>query len=126
MMRRLFVVLIAAAAMACGGGASSGGSAPTAAATPQSISFSEAEFTITPATMTLKPGTYVFQARNTGRFPHDLHIQPQGESDLASSVVMQSGQSANFQVTLKKGTYAIYCAVPGHRQRGMEGTVTVQ
>ena len=73
----------------------------------------------------LKAGKYVFQAQNAGKFPHDLHIQPQGGADLASSTVMQVGQSANFQVTLQKGTYTIYCAVDSHRQRGMEGTITV-
>jgi len=28
--------------------------------------------------------------------------------------------------TLKAGTYKFYCSVPGHRQAGMEGTLTVQ
>jgi uncharacterized cupredoxin-like copper-binding protein len=126
MTRRLLLALMATTALtaACGGSGSTS-STPTPAATPRTVSFSENEFTIAPATMTLKAGKYVFQAQNGGKFPHDLHIQPQGGTDLASSTVMQAGQSANFQVTLQKGTYAIYCAVDSHRQRGMEGTVTV-
>jgi uncharacterized cupredoxin-like copper-binding protein len=29
-------------------------------------------------------------------------------------------------VELKAGTYKFFCTVPGHRQAGMEGTLTVQ
>jgi uncharacterized cupredoxin-like copper-binding protein len=126
MTRQLILALMATTALtvACGGSGPAA-STPTPAATPQTVSFSENEFTIAPATMNLKAGKYVFQAQNTGKFPHDLHIQPQGSADLASSTMMQPTQSANFQVTLQKGTYTIYCAVDGHRQRGMEGTITV-
>jgi uncharacterized cupredoxin-like copper-binding protein len=76
--------------------------------------------------MTLKPGPYVFQLQNTGKFPHDLHIAPQGGDEMAKSTVMTPAQATTLAVTLKKGTYTIWCAIDGHRQRGMEGTITVK
>ena len=34
--------------------------------------------------------------------------------------------STRFTVTLKAGVYTFYCQVPGHRQAGMWGTLTVK
>jgi uncharacterized cupredoxin-like copper-binding protein len=37
-----------------------------------------------------------------------------------------TGGTKNLSLTLKAGTYKFFCSVPGHRQAGMEGTLTVQ
>jgi plastocyanin len=101
---------------ACGGGSSSGSApASTPTPTPQTLTFRESEFKIDPSTLTLKPGTYVFQLQDAGSFPHDLHIAPKdGGTELASSTQMKAGE------------YVIWCGVGAHRSRGMEGTVTVK
>jgi plastocyanin len=36
-----------------------------------------------------------------------------------------SGQSDELKVDLKPGKYTIFCDLPGHREAGMEGTITV-
>jgi plastocyanin len=36
-----------------------------------------------------------------------------------------SGKSDELKVNLKPGKYTFYCDIPGHRQAGMEGTITV-
>ena len=36
------------------------------------------------------------------------------------------GGTKSFSATLKAGTYTYYCSVPGHRQAGMQGTLTVK
>ena len=43
-----------------------------------------------------------------------------------SLVIAFSGGSKTLSLNLKPGTYKFYCSVPGHRQAGMEGTLTVQ
>ena len=128
-MKRGLLVLIGALGLAaCGGGSSGSPAAPAAstpAPTPQTVTFRESEFKIEPATVTLRPGTYVFQLQDTGQFPHDLHIAPRGGAELAASSQMRPGEMASMTVTLKAGDYVIWCGVDAHRTRGMEGTVTV-
>ena len=45
-------------------------------------------------------------------------------SNLGATPTFQGG-SKTLTVTLKAGTYKFYCSVPGHRQAGMLGTLTV-
>jgi len=125
---RVFIALAtmaAAAVIACGSGSSSAASTPTPVPTPQTASITETEFKIDPGTLTLKPGKYLFQLQNAGNFPHDLHIATSDGTEIAHSDQMAKGTSTSFQVDLKKGTYTMWCAVDGHRQRGMQGTITV-
>ena len=46
-------------------------------------------------------------------------------TELGKSEVLQAGASGNFQVSLRAGTYQIWCAVDSHKARGMQGTLTV-
>jgi uncharacterized cupredoxin-like copper-binding protein len=132
MIRRLLVAALttgAVAAAACGGsspGTGTGsGSTPTAAPTAQAVTFTETEFKIDTASTTLKAGSYTFDVQNKGAFPHDLHIATPDGSEIGATSVIQAGGSATLQVTLKAGTYQMWCAVDSHRARGMQGTLTV-
>lgn len=71
MTQRIFTALatmVVAAAIACGGGSSSTASTPTPTPTPKTVSLTESEFKIDPGTLSLKPGTYIFQLQNGGNF----------------------------------------------------------
>ena len=39
---------------------------------------------------------------------------------------MTDGATSTVEVDLKAGEYAFYCSVPGHREGGMEGKLTVK
>jgi len=58
--------------------------------------------------------------KNVGKIPHDLALQGGAKTALISP-----GKSATLTVTLKPGTYTLYCSVPGHRQAGMVAKLTV-
>ncbi len=73
--------------------------------------------------LTAKAGKVTFNFTNGSPVPHDLAIG-QGSKQLGATPVF-SGGSKTLAVTLAKGTYQFYCTVPGHRQSGMEGTLTV-
>jgi uncharacterized cupredoxin-like copper-binding protein len=40
--------------------------------------------------------------------------------------VVKNGGVSKISVTLKPGEYTFFCSVPGHRQGGMEGKLTVK
>lgn len=136
MIRRLLVVALtvgAVAASACGGGGSGSGSGSssgssggaTSAPAAQTVTFTETEFKITTASTSLKAGSYTFDVENKGSFPHDLHIATPDGSEIGATSVIQPGASATLQVSLKAGSYTIWCAVDSHRAQGMQGTLTV-
>ena len=128
MTRRLLMAALTSALAvmaACGGDNGNGGTASTPTPSASSVTFTETEFKIDTASTSLKAGDYTFKVDNKGQFPHDLHIATPDGSEIGKTDVLQAGQSGSLQVSLKAGTYQIWCAVDSHRARGMQGTLTV-
>ena len=135
MTRLMIAAGLAAAALAvagCGGddNDNEGASAPATtgtSSTPQSAARKEkvelVDFKIKPADATVKAGATEFDVVNTGQAPHALEIEANGEEFKTD--VLEPGQQAKLNVNLKDGKYEWYCPVDGHRQQGMEGTLTV-
>lgn len=44
----------------------------------------------------------------------------------ASFLLMAPGGPTSMKVLLKPGSYVVFCTVPGHRQAGMQATITAQ
>jgi plastocyanin len=55
---------------------------------------------------------------------HNIAIEGNGVNQKGP--VVSGGKSSDVKVTLKAGTYTFYCSVPGHREGGMEGKLTVK
>jgi plastocyanin len=109
------------------GGNGGGDGAPSRAkdSVVKTIRIEETEFRLEPAEITLdKPGTYVFEAVNSGETVHALEVEGQGIEEETEEI--QPGQSAELKVELEAGTYELYCPVGGHKEEGMEGTLTVK
>jgi nitrite reductase (NO-forming) len=81
----------------------------------QDIKFVPDTFSVpanTPTKVTLK---------NTGAAPHNFSIdQLNIKQDVAP------GQTVEIEINAPAGTYQYYCDVPGHKEAGMVGTLTVQ
>lgn len=61
--------------------------------------------------------------RNPSETPHNVAIGGEGIETVLGEVV--TAADAPITVTLEPGTYTFFCSVPGHREAGMEGTLTV-
>lgn len=76
-------------------------------------------------TATAKAGKVTVDFKNESGVPHDVAIESEGGETVGQTEIIPEG-SDSTTVTLKPGTYHYYCTVPGHRQAGMEGTLTVK
>lgn len=76
-------------------------------------------------TLTAKPGDVSIKLTNDSAIPHDVAVEKGGE-DLGKSDEVSNGEATLELKGLKDGEYTFYCSVPGHRDGGMEGTLTVK
>jgi uncharacterized cupredoxin-like copper-binding protein len=106
----------APASSAAAGG---GGSTITESADPGG------QLKFTKATLSAKAGSVSIDFSNSSSLPHNLTIQQGTSGPTVGATPTFAGGSKTLVVKLKPGTYVFYCSVPGHRQAGMQGTLTV-
>jgi uncharacterized cupredoxin-like copper-binding protein len=142
----LFALLLAALALvACGGGSDTTGDETAAApettkeaesekgAEGGSAGASTLEFEADPSgnlayttdEATGKAGKVTVNFTNQSPIPHDVALEDESGEMIAETEVLAEG-SDSTTAELKPGKYTFYCTVPGHRQAGMEGTLTVK
>ena len=78
----------------------------------------------TTSTLDAHAGAVTIDMHNPSQLSHSIAIEGSGVN-TAGQVVGPEGTST-VSATLKPGTYKFFCTVPGHRQAGMEGTLTVK
>jgi plastocyanin len=61
---------------------------------------------------------------NPSALPHNVSIEGDGVSEEGTTV--GKGGTSTVRAKLRPGKYTFYCSVSGHRQGGMEGTLTVR
>lgn len=87
------------------------------------VDVTEVEFKIRFPKTSLPAGSYTFDVKNDGKIPHDLVVKGAGVNK--KTPLIDPGQSSSLKVDLKPGSYDVYCSVPGHKQAGMDLTLTV-
>lgn len=80
-------------------------------------------FTAMKATGKAGDDTIVF--KNPSAVPHNVAIEDSSGKTLVESETVTEGETTD-KVELEAGTYTFYCSIPGHRQAGMEGTLTIE
>lgn len=75
--------------------------------------------------VTAKAGKDTIEFDNPSSVGHDVVIEDESGNELAKTDVI-TDSTATASADLKPGTYTFFCSVPGHREAGMEGTLTVK
>jgi plastocyanin len=73
-------------------------------------------------TLKAPAGKVTISFTNSSPSAHNVTVA-QGSKVLGATPVKTG--AATLSVNLQPGTYTFYCAVPGHRQAGMQGTLTI-
>lgn len=69
-------------------------------------------------------GALTIVSINKSAVPHNIALQGAGVNAIGA--VVQGGGTSKISVNVKPGKYTFYCSVPGHRQAGMVGILTVK
>jgi uncharacterized cupredoxin-like copper-binding protein len=136
--------------VACGGSSSSSSSAsstPTTASSPAKSSpaaspaparhktaaaggltvgaDSGGQLKFTKSSLSAKAGTVAVSFTNSSQIAHNLTIQQGASGPTVGATPTFQGGARTLTVKLQPGTYTFFCSVPGHRDGGMHGTLTV-
>ena len=138
MTRRLLLLLFAVLALALGGAACGGDDDDEAADEPAAEettthdeTMEEAEhltltadpggaFSFDQTELTAAAGEVTIELVNESGIPHNVEIEGDGVSDTITE------GSTELMASLEAGEYVFFCNIPGHREGGMEGTLTVE
>ena len=103
-----------------GGQQAGGGSTFKVAAVPDS------GLAYTTEQATVEAGDLTIEFENPQTLTHDVAIEDSsGEQVGKTELIADSSTSADVG-KVEPGDYTFYCTVPGHREGGMEGTLTVE
>ena len=116
--RNARALLLAAVALA-------GATAHPAPGDPAAVRAKLSEWKVELSQRTIAAGTVTFTVANVGSIPHAFEVEGQGIEQ--ETTVIQPGSSATLTLTLKPGTYEVYCPVgkDSHKKLGMNTRLTV-
>ena len=75
--------------------------------------------------VTAKAGPVTINFDNPASLSHDVVVEDESGMELGKTELVSQGE-ASATVDLQPGTFTFFCDVPGHREGGMEGTLTVK
>jgi plastocyanin len=126
--------LAALGLVACGGSSNSSGTTAAQTSSTPAAGGGSAVALSTPGGSTLaydqksasaKAGSVTINFDNKEALQHDVAVADSSGKVLGQTDLVSSGTTSTT-VDLQPGTYTFYCTVPGHRDAGMEGTLTVK
>jgi plastocyanin len=101
-----------------GGGGGGGGGETISLAAPE-----DGSLVFEPSELSAAAGELTIEFDNPSSNPHAVAIEGNGVDESSDTV---TGDSTTLTANLEAGEYTMYCPVEGHREGGMEGTLTVE
>ncbi|HSO30461.1 MAG TPA: cupredoxin domain-containing protein [Candidatus Sulfomarinibacteraceae bacterium] len=114
----ILALALVGALAACGGGT------PSPSTTVTEVTLTGTEFGFEPKAVEIAAGAKLkITLVNKGTLEHDVSIDA-----LGVKLLVPVGQTLSVTTAepVPAGTYEIYCAVAGHKEAGMTGTLTVK
>src|SRR5215211_7017582 len=71
-----------------------------------------------------KGGQLEIDSKNDSSIQHDIAVEGNGVDEKGE--VVSNGGVSQISADLQPGEYTFYCSVPGHREAGMEGKLTIK
>jgi len=78
-----------------------------------------------PNGLSAQPGNVTITYDNPSPVPHSIAVATSNGNVLGQVAPFTAGKQSVQLTDLAPGEYTFYCTVPGHREAGMEGTLTV-
>jgi plastocyanin len=139
----LVLALVSAALVACGdddngttttttggettnGAATGGGGGGGGGSTLQIEADPSGGLAFTSDLLTAEAGDVTIDFNNPQSTAHDVRVEGSSGGDVGGTEVITASEESVTLKDLKPGQYVYYCSVPGHREAGMEGTLTVE
>ncbi len=93
---------------------------------PVAVTATLSEWKVELSERRIAPGVVTFTVTNAGSIPHALEVE--GEGIEQETEVIQPGAHATLTLTLKAGTYEVYCPVgeDSHKKLGMDTRLKVE
>lgn len=115
----IFALLVAAVVAVTKDGGSSSSGDGGASSGPVAVTLTE--FAITPSTITVPKGGSL-ALKNDGKIAHNFQVTG---TDVKSPDI-EGGASETLDLSsLDPGSYEVFCAIPGHKDSGMTGTLVI-
>lgn len=103
---------------AAGGGGGGGSTVDISTPSGSDLAFNQKD-------VSAKAGSVTIDFDNMQSLGHDVKVEDSSGQELGGTDLVSSA-TATATVDLQPGSYTFFCSVPGHREAGMEGTLTVK
>jgi plastocyanin len=108
--------------------ATGGGQTTSGAGASEAIDVSspaDGSLVFQPNGLTAKPGNVTITYDNPSPVPHSIAVATANGNVLGEVQPFANGKQSVDLTNLAPGKYVFYCTVPGHREAGMQGDLTV-